>query len=320
MRRKISTILFCLTLLCARIAGADEKWVPDQFVTVNGVKLNYLDYGGTGEVMVMLDEFADNDSSPRIFDKLGPLFTDHFHVVALGRRGCDRADKPASGYDTSTRVEDLHQFLGALHIDRAVFMGIGNAGEEMTLLATLYPEQVNKLIYLQPFDDRGRHPEVMVKDPNNAPWQKELLEEVLGKFGDGWKKLKIRPDREQWEMMKTACKAAHAFHADYAGVLAPALAIFPNPEKDAAHTAFEMARTDKGRRWARWIIENQTPLQRADIEEFRHRMPHGQVVELDSGSIDAVNDDWPGVVSNTRHFLLGEPLLPKGVAPYDYPE
>ena len=320
MCRKAHPFLLCLTLLCAwaaNIAAADRPMVPDQFVTVNGVKLNYLDYGGEGETMVMLTDFTGIGDSPRGFDKLAPWFTDRFHVIALARRGCGGSDKPADGYDTPTGVEDLYQFLGALHIARAVFVGVGNAGEEMTLFATLHPERVDKLVYLQPFDDLGRHPEVMVNDPNNSPWEKQLLEEVIGKPGDGWAALELKPDREHWDITKAAYKAAHAFHADYAGVQAPALAIFPNPEKDAAREAAGAAHTDEARRRSQWIMENEVPLQRADIEEFRHRVPRGQVIELDFGSIDAVNDDWPEVVPLARHFLLDEPLPPKSRGPID---
>ena len=49
-----------------------------------------------------------------IFDDLVPKFTDHFRVLALTRRGFGQSDKPASGYDTKSLVQDIVEFLDAL--------------------------------------------------------------------------------------------------------------------------------------------------------------------------------------------------------------
>ena len=56
----------------------------EHVVEVNGVKLEYLDWGGPGEVLILLHGSGDN---PHVFDDLAPAFMDRFHVIAYARRG-----------------------------------------------------------------------------------------------------------------------------------------------------------------------------------------------------------------------------------------
>src|ERR1700694_1084131 len=72
------------------------------FVTVNGVKLHYLDWGGHGKTVLLLAGFRN---TAHVFDRFAPKFTDRFHVIGLTRRGFGESDKPKSGYDVATRVE-----------------------------------------------------------------------------------------------------------------------------------------------------------------------------------------------------------------------
>jgi hypothetical protein len=115
---------------------ADRSPHKSGFVTVNGVKLHYLDWGGKGETLLFLHGLGD---SAHIFDDIAPKFTDHFRVLALTRRGHGLSDKPQTGYETSTLVEDIRQFLDALKIKRVSLVGHSMADKEMTLFAGLYP-------------------------------------------------------------------------------------------------------------------------------------------------------------------------------------
>jgi pimeloyl-ACP methyl ester carboxylesterase len=73
------------------------------FVTVNGVRLNYLDWGGSGPALMLIHGGGDN---PQIFDDLAPAFTDRFRVVAYARRGHGQSEAKGP-YDTATLTEDL---------------------------------------------------------------------------------------------------------------------------------------------------------------------------------------------------------------------
>src|SRR5213592_1719977 len=85
------------------------------FLTVNNVKLHYLDWGGNGDTLLFLHGMGD---TAHIYDALAPRFTNQFRVLGLTRRGHGESQVPESGYDTATRVEDIRQFLDALNISR----------------------------------------------------------------------------------------------------------------------------------------------------------------------------------------------------------
>jgi len=168
-------------MLCIIATQAAALPLPAKrgFVTVNGIRLHYLDWGGSGETILFLAGFND---SAHVYDDFAPRFTDRFHVVGLTRRGVGESDKPTGGYDASTRVEDIRQFLDALGIHIVSLIGHSMAGDELTLFATRYPQRVAKLVYLDAAYDRT--PEgwlAGLTDPTNRPRYDAAHED--GSFG-----------------------------------------------------------------------------------------------------------------------------------------
>src|SRR5574341_997967 len=88
----------------AQSDGTDKSPHRAGFVTVNNVKLHYLDWGGNGDTLLFLHGMGD---TPHIYDLLAPKFTNRFRVLGLTRRGHGQSDKPETGYDTATLVEDI---------------------------------------------------------------------------------------------------------------------------------------------------------------------------------------------------------------------
>jgi pimeloyl-ACP methyl ester carboxylesterase len=113
---------------------------------VNGVRLNYLDWGGTGPALVLVHGLTD---SPHIFDDLAPGLRDRFHVVAYARRGHGHSDAPPGPYNQETLVDDLRQLLDRLAIARANLLGWSMGGNEITEFAGRYPDRVAGLVYLE---------------------------------------------------------------------------------------------------------------------------------------------------------------------------
>ncbi len=116
------------------------------FAEGDGIRLNYLDWGGDGVPLVMIHGIAD---SPHIFDNLAPLLRDQFRVLAYARRGHGHSDAPAGPYGSKVLVADLRNFLDGLGIERASLLGWSMGGDEVTEFAGLYPDRVEKLIYLE---------------------------------------------------------------------------------------------------------------------------------------------------------------------------
>jgi pimeloyl-ACP methyl ester carboxylesterase len=121
------------------------------FVTVEpGVQLEVLDWGGTGETLVLLAGMGDN---AHVFDQFAYQFTDRFHVIGITRRGFGRSSQPAHGYDLATRARDDMAVLDKLNISQAVFVGHSIAGTELSKLGAAYPDRVKKLVYLDGLDN-----------------------------------------------------------------------------------------------------------------------------------------------------------------------
>jgi non-heme chloroperoxidase len=85
-RKRIFLIPSALIILIgAQVARSQDTWVDKSphksgFITANGIRLHYLDWGGKGEALLFL---AGASNSAHIFDDIAPKFTDRFRVLAL---------------------------------------------------------------------------------------------------------------------------------------------------------------------------------------------------------------------------------------------
>ncbi len=132
------------------------------FVHVNGIRLHYLDWGGSGPTLIFLTGMG---SSAYIFNKFASRFTDKFRVLALTRRGQGDSDYPETGYDADTLTEDIRQFMDHLNVEKAILAGHSLAGVELTHFAATYPMRVEKLTYLDALDDRREESAIMEQNP-----------------------------------------------------------------------------------------------------------------------------------------------------------
>jgi len=155
------------------------------FVHVNGIRLHYLDWGGSGPTLIFLTGMG---CSAYIFNKFAPRFIDKFRVLALTRRGQGDSDYPETGYDADTLTEDIRQFMDHLNVERAILAGHSLAGVELTHFAATYPTRVEKLIYLDALDDRRELRAISEQSPlRNVEIKKEAssphtLEEYIADF------------------------------------------------------------------------------------------------------------------------------------------
>lgn len=120
-----------------------------QFVTVDkSVKLEVLDWGGSGRALVFLAGLGD---TAHVFDDLAPKLTPEYHVFGITRRGYGVSSAPAtsgSAYSADRLGDDVLSVLDALKIDKPVLIGHSIAGEELSSVATRHPDRIAGLIYL----------------------------------------------------------------------------------------------------------------------------------------------------------------------------
>ncbi|HXE65229.1 MAG TPA: alpha/beta hydrolase [Bryobacteraceae bacterium] len=134
-----------------RRATKDTAWSDPaqhsiQFVTVDkDVKLEVLDWGGTGRPLVML---AGLGNSAHIFDKFAPKLTGAYHVYGVTRRGFGDSSAPNSGYSADRLGEDVLAAINALKLTKPVLAGHSIAGEELSSIGSRHPGKVAGLIYL----------------------------------------------------------------------------------------------------------------------------------------------------------------------------
>jgi pimeloyl-ACP methyl ester carboxylesterase len=135
-----------------------------QFVTVDkDVKLEVLDWGGTGRPLVLLTGLG-NDA--HVFDKFAPKLTDKYHVYGITRRGFGASSRPVpddTNYTAERMGEDVLAVLDALHLEKPVLAGHSIAGEELSYMGTRHPNRVAGLIYL----DAG-YPYALYDEANGA--------------------------------------------------------------------------------------------------------------------------------------------------------
>lgn len=278
------------------------------FFDSDGVRLHYLDWGGSGSPLVLL---AGMGGTAHIYGGLAPRLAERFRVAALTRRGHGRSDRPHSGYDLDTLVEDIRRFLDLRGIERATLAGHSWAGLEIPRFATKYPGRVEAVVYLdalhvflEPRPDFAADPVMPLLDTEPRPEDLASPAAYLGYYR------RARPD-----MASIWCAAIEAHrradmtivdgrplddghgtkvaalmnaglgpHRDpaYGGVAASALALVPDgathpflppdapPETVEASNAF----------YAQQVL----PWLRRRTALFRQQVPTARVVELDTSN------------------------------------
>jgi pimeloyl-ACP methyl ester carboxylesterase len=259
-----------------------------------GVRLEVLDWGGSGPPLVFLSGLQDVAHG---FDDFAPRFTDQFRVLAITRRGYGASSQPSGGYDLATRVADLRAVLDTLGLSRLALVGHSIAGDELTAFAGRYPERVTGLVYLDAAYDHSGVAALIRASPAPPPMlpsdsaspaavQAYLLRvfgmripeaqlRAIGRYDPSGKLVaNVTPDAIDSLMI------AGSGHPDYAAVRVPALAIYA--VADSALQVFPGwgSLDSTGRVAARHFTAVLQAWAAAERARFRRELPTGQVVEL----------------------------------------
>ena len=157
---------------------------PDRFVTLDGIRFHYLDWGG-GEVPVLL--LAGLGCTAHVFAELAPHLSDRFRVLALTRRGHGLTEPVDAGYELDDGAEDARRLLDTLGIERAHVVGHSMGGGEASLLAARHPERVARIVYLDGAYDWADNPEPEWSDekgPDRYASYEDYVDVVSSLFAD----------------------------------------------------------------------------------------------------------------------------------------
>jgi pimeloyl-ACP methyl ester carboxylesterase len=114
-------------------------------VTVNGARLQYLDWGGDGLPLVFV---AGLGGTAYIFNGLAPEFTSRYHCLGLTRRGFGRSEQTPNGYELDNLVLDVVAFGRSLGLKDITLVGHSYGGTEAVRASELYPDLVRRVILL----------------------------------------------------------------------------------------------------------------------------------------------------------------------------
>jgi non-heme chloroperoxidase len=150
MKKKILWIVCLAVLSGSTLMAQDTSPHSVQFITVdNNVKLEVLDWGGSGRPLVLLSGLGN---TAHVFDGFAPKLTSRCRVYGVTRRGFGASSAPApanSNYSADRLGDDVLAVMDALKLDRPILVGHSIAGEELSSIATRHPEEVAGLIYLE---------------------------------------------------------------------------------------------------------------------------------------------------------------------------
>jgi non-heme chloroperoxidase len=135
-------------------AQTDSNPHKVQMVTVElGVRLEVLDWGGSGRPLIFLAGAGD---TAHRFDGFAPRFTKQHHVYGITRRGSGASSSPAptnGNYSADHLGDDVLAVMKALDIDHPVLVGHSMAGDELSSVGSRFPDKISGLIYLDAATD-----------------------------------------------------------------------------------------------------------------------------------------------------------------------
>jgi pimeloyl-ACP methyl ester carboxylesterase len=118
-----------------------------QFVQVDkDVRLEVLDWGGSGRPVILL---AGGGDTAHIFDEFAPKLTANCRVYGITRRGFGTSTYSPLDNGGDRLGEDVLAVIRALRLNKPVLMGHSIAGAELSSVATLHPNSIAGVVYLE---------------------------------------------------------------------------------------------------------------------------------------------------------------------------
>lgn len=262
MTKKTGSILLVLLIFIVGFEAQtttpnDVPAYKSEFATANGIKLNYLDWGGKGETILFISGVGDG---ARYFDEMARQFTDKYRVLALTRRGYGKSDKPETGYDVPTLTEDVRQFLDVMKIDKVNLVGHSAGGNEMIEFASKYPKRTLKLVFQDAAYDRRDIVAMEKQNPLPDPVPSATSSKLI--------------DRIEFEFFRFM----DDYEPPYKKIKAPALSYYSIFEKHwAVKPETDEVTKAKAQEFVEKIVQ---PYQFRNVEKFRAEVKRGEVVVI----------------------------------------
>lgn len=222
--------------------------LKEDFASVNGVKLHYIDWGGKGDVILLL---AGMGNTADVFNDFAPAFTDNYHVVGLTRRGYGKSDKPENGYEISNLAKDIVQFMDVKKFKKVYLVGHSFAGAEVTEVATTYPNRTLKVVYLDALGDYKEQARIMLQSEDLPLFMRKRLLLGLGRNEEAEKIVtEDMPKSPNDKFNDILGNNIQNYTFEFSKITCPALAFYMAPDEHfAIQTASDEAQRQRMNDW-----------------------------------------------------------------------
>jgi len=294
----------------------------------NGVKVETLDWGGTGRPLVLL---AGLTSTGHYMFSLAQKLTPKYHVYGITRRGFGLSSKPnpenVENYSADRLGDDVVAVLDALKLQKPILAGASIAGEELSSVASRYPQRIAGVVYL---DAAFAYAYYSAAHPSNevdaaelrrklarmtaadGPAQKILVDEMLQTTLPAFQKSLAAyqkqlaalptsaPGNQQppFSEMELVSNAIISAEQKYTHIPVPVLAIFAVPH--------DMSRIIPGGPAAVAAAEAQDLREMTDIvDDFASGVPQAHIVRLNHADHNVYISNPEQVVHEMETFIDG---------------
>ena len=121
-----------------------SRHAKDRFVTAEGLRLRYRDWGGRGQPLLALHGAA---AHAHWWDPVAPYLAPRFRVLALDFRGHGRSAWPRPpAYGATDFAADLVGVIDRLGLDDVVLAGHSMGGQSALCFAAWHPDRLARLV------------------------------------------------------------------------------------------------------------------------------------------------------------------------------
>jgi len=195
-----------------------SKYGQDRFVVVQNRNIHYVETGEGQPVLLIPGAW----STYRYWNRITPLLSRHYRLLALDYLGSGDSDKPGSGfrYTVEEQADLIAGIIEALQVSKVHIIGASYGGSIALNLAARYPDRVGKIVSIE--GNGMKHKKVpyrpmggllkwpLVGEVPISVTRSGLLDKMIAKglMGKAWRPLGVHERKEIVEIISQANKTA----------------------------------------------------------------------------------------------------------------
>ena len=124
-----------------------SKYGQDRFVSVQDYNIHYVESGEGQPILLIPGAW----STYRFWNRIVPLLSKHYRLLALDYLGVGDSDKPQSGfgYTVEEQADIIAGITEALQVSKVHIIGTSYGGSIALNLAVRYPDRVGKIVSIE---------------------------------------------------------------------------------------------------------------------------------------------------------------------------